>query len=66
MVFDFGMVRDYMTKPLQGALFRKFRDLILGMVHVQDSGKGSTRMRIWKSEKKKSKKKKSFALSNKK
>ena len=26
------MVGDYMTKPLQGALFRRFRDLIMGVV----------------------------------
>mmetsp|Transcript_35752 Transcript_35752/g.72576 ORF Transcript_35752/g.72576 Transcript_35752/m.72576 type:complete len:186 (+) Transcript_35752:173-730(+) len=26
------MIGDYMTKPLQGALFRKFRDIIMGVV----------------------------------
>jgi hypothetical protein len=26
------MIGDYATKPLQGALFRKFRDEIMGMV----------------------------------
>ena len=25
------MIADYFTKPLQGALFRKFRDLIMGI-----------------------------------
>ena len=30
------MVGDYMTKPLQGALFHKFHDQIIGMVSVQD------------------------------
>ena len=30
------MVGDYMTKPLQGALFHKFHDQIMGMVSVQD------------------------------
>jgi hypothetical protein len=30
------MVGDYMTKPLQGGLFRKFRDLIMG-VHPAES-----------------------------
>jgi hypothetical protein len=25
------MVGDYMTKPLQGALFKKFRDIIMGV-----------------------------------
>ena len=34
------MIRDYMTKPLQGALFRKFRDLIMGVVPTQDPGPG--------------------------
>ena len=28
------MVGDYMTKPLQGALFKKFRDMIMGVVEV--------------------------------
>jgi hypothetical protein len=30
------MVGDYMTKPLQGALFHKFHDQIMGMVSIQD------------------------------
>ena len=30
------MVGDYMTKPLQGALFHKFCDQIMGMVSIQD------------------------------
>jgi len=51
-------------KPLQGALFRKFRDLIMGVVVVKDSGKGSKNIR--KHERKKSEKKKSLASSNKK
>jgi hypothetical protein len=25
------MIADFMTKPLQGALFRKFRDIVLGI-----------------------------------
>jgi hypothetical protein len=29
------MIGDYMTKPLQGALFKKFRDLIMGVIRVQ-------------------------------
>ena len=29
------MIGDYMTKPLQGALFRKFRDQIMGVVPAQ-------------------------------
>jgi hypothetical protein len=28
------MVADFFTKPLQGALFRKFRDVILGYKHM--------------------------------
>ena len=28
------MLADFFTKPLQGALFRKFRDIILGHKHV--------------------------------
>ena len=29
------MVADFFTKPLQGALFRKFRDMILGYIPIQ-------------------------------
>ena len=29
------MIGDYMTKPLQGSLFRKFRDLIMGVVPIE-------------------------------
>jgi hypothetical protein len=28
------MLADFFTKPLQGALFRKFRDVILGYAHI--------------------------------
>jgi hypothetical protein len=28
------MLGDFFTKPLQGALFRKFRDVILGYKHI--------------------------------
>jgi hypothetical protein len=28
------MIGDFFTKPLQGNLFRKFRDVILGYAHV--------------------------------
>ena len=28
------MLADFFTKPLQGALFRKFRDVILGYKHI--------------------------------
>ena len=37
------MVGDYMTKPLQGALFRKFRDLIMGVVSVTDPAPSKTK-----------------------
>lgn len=30
----FQMVTDFFTKPLQGELFREFRDVIMGVVHV--------------------------------
>jgi hypothetical protein len=30
------MVGNYMTNPLQGALFHKFCDQIMGMVSIQD------------------------------
>ena len=29
-----------MTKPLQGAMFRKFRDQIMGVIPEQDPGPG--------------------------
>ena len=34
---------DYMTKPLQGALFRKFRDQIMGLVPARDPGPGKVK-----------------------
>jgi hypothetical protein len=34
------MIADYATKPLQGALFRKFRDQIMGVVPAEDPGPG--------------------------
>ena len=30
------MIADFFTKPLQGGLFTKFRDLIMGIVHPDD------------------------------
>ena len=32
-----------MTKPLQGALFRKFRDQIMGVISAQDPGPGKAK-----------------------
>ena len=34
------MTGDYMTKPLQGALFKRFRDQIMGAVAAQDPSCG--------------------------
>ncbi len=39
------MIRDFMTKPLQGALFHKFRDQIMGVVPAQDPGPGKAKQR---------------------
>jgi hypothetical protein len=40
------MIRDFMTKPLQGALFWKFRDQIMGVVPAQDPGPGKAKTKI--------------------
>jgi hypothetical protein len=40
------MIRDFMTKPLQGALFLKFRDQIMGVVLAQDPGPRKTKTKI--------------------
>jgi hypothetical protein len=34
------MIGDFMTKSLQGALFWKFRDQIMGVISAQDPGPG--------------------------
>jgi hypothetical protein len=45
------MIGDFMTKPLQGALFQKFRDQIMGVqVPAQDPGPGKTKTKINKSD----------------
>jgi hypothetical protein len=44
------MTLDYATKPLQGALFRKFRDQIMGAVPAQDPGPGKTDRNVGKKE----------------
>jgi hypothetical protein len=41
---------DSATKPLQGALFRKFRDHIMGVVPVQDLGPGNTNSGVGNAE----------------
>jgi hypothetical protein len=40
------MIRNFMTKPLHGALFQKFRDQIVGVVPAQDSGPGKAKTKI--------------------
>jgi hypothetical protein len=40
------MIGDFMTKPLQGTLFRKFRDQIMGVVPAQDPGPGKAITKI--------------------
>ena len=51
-----------MTKPLQGALFRKLRDHIVGVVPMQDPGPGKVKepkvTKMMKSNKKNDAKKK--------
>jgi len=44
------MIGDFATKPTQGALFRKFRDQIMGVVPAKDPGPG----KMVQTEKKKS------------
>jgi hypothetical protein len=52
------MIGDYATKPLQGALFRKFRDQIMGVTPAQDPGPGKTDGSVGKTETNKIKPKK--------
>ena len=33
-----GIIEDYMTKQLQGTMFQKFRDQIMGVVLAADTG----------------------------
>jgi hypothetical protein len=44
------MIGDYATKPLQGALFRKFRDQIMVVTPVRDPGPGNTDGGVIKTE----------------
>ena len=37
------MIGDFMTKPLQGALFRNFRDQIMGVIPARDPGPGKAK-----------------------
>jgi hypothetical protein len=52
------MIGDYATKPLQGALFRKFRDQIMGVTPARDPGPGKTDGGVGKTETNKSRSKK--------
>jgi hypothetical protein len=38
-----NMIGDYATKPLQGAVFKKFRDYIMGVVRLEDPGPGKSK-----------------------
>jgi hypothetical protein len=42
------MIGDFTTKPLQGALFRKFRDQIMGVTPARDLGPGKTDSNVGK------------------
>ena len=44
------MVAEYMTKPLQGAMLRRFRDQIMGVVLAQDPGPGKAKVSKTKPE----------------
>jgi hypothetical protein len=52
------LIGYYATKPLQGALFRKFRDQIMGVTPTRDSGPGKTDGGVGRTETNKSKPKK--------
>jgi hypothetical protein len=49
------IIGDYATKPLQGALFQKFRDQIMGVTQARDPGSGKTDGVVTKTETNKSK-----------
>ena len=42
------MVADYYTKPLQGALFRKFRDILMGLAPFPDEERVRYRKKVSK------------------
>ena len=39
-----GISGDYMTKSLQGAMFRKLRDKIMGVIPDADAGPGKLKV----------------------
>jgi hypothetical protein len=49
------MIGDYASKPLQGALFRKFRDQVMGVTQARYRGPGKTDGGVGKTETNKSK-----------
>jgi hypothetical protein len=49
------MIGDCVTKPLQGSLFRKFRDQIMGVTLARDPGPGKTNSGVGKTETSKNK-----------
>jgi hypothetical protein len=55
------MIGDFATKPLQGALFRKFRDQIMGVTPARDSRPGKTDSNVGKIKTSKNKPKKGKA-----
>jgi hypothetical protein len=48
------IIEDYATKPLQGDLFRKFRDQIMGVTPARDPGPGKTDGGVGKTDTQKS------------
>jgi hypothetical protein len=56
------MIGDYATKPLQGALFQKFRDQIMEVTPARDPGPGKTDGGVGNTETNTSKPKKGNAI----
>jgi hypothetical protein len=56
------MIGDFITKPLQGALFRKFRDQIMGVTPARDPVPGKTDSNVGKTETSKNKPNKCKAI----
>jgi hypothetical protein len=56
------MIGDFTTKPLQGYLFRKFRDQIMGVTPARDPGPGKTDSNVGKIKTSKNKPKKSKSI----
>jgi hypothetical protein len=57
------MIGNYATKPLQGALFRNFRDQIMGVTPARDPGPGKTYSSVGKTVTNKNKPKKGKSIS---